>query len=470
MKFEAKKKALSSGMSIVQTLTSALAVTAADAVEQVHIHAEGKKLRLSTVAGTQFVTAVVTEVVIEEEGAAIVEMGALTSALAVSGDTFKVVKDGDVLNFACGRAKGRLQAQDLPDEEVFEGPEATISISNLRGLLRSVALKAPSGKTTDRTLHFNGETGTVSAETTDSYRAITASLKLAKPEDVKESASLSLPHKAIDAVAGLLTSDALVGYDSNFFHVKAPGFSVCMPLASTEVLTLASNIGDFLASQELHAEYEILVSEMKAALSDAVSLASKQDGGRVGIDFGAKGGKFTGEGDHGEVEVDFEMKGTVAGPIKALVVPSFLRECLDFYRPTDTVKCGVRTQALVLDIASTDETGLSTQTTVIPLLTEVKVEKKGLPKKTKPAEEKAAEEPKPQKPAAAKPKKTPAPPPPEEEKAEEAEEEKEEPPPPPPPASSKKKPAPPPPPPAAEEDEADVEEDDEEQFDEEESE
>ncbi len=377
MRFEAKKKPLSTAASIVQNLTGALSMS--DQGERVQVIVSDKSVKLRTVAGAQFVEAIVKDISNAEPGAVSVEMQALSSALAVGGDTFKVVRENDAINFACGRAKGRIQAKALGSKAAADKedtPRPNISVPNFKALLRAISLK-PVGNQAhpDRTLHFNVEKGWVCGETTDTFRAITTRAQLTPPEGDVESHSMVLPSKVMDTIERLLTSGALIGFNGNFLTIKTPDFSVCIPQSSSPVRSLAANMDEFLKLQPKESNYQATVADLKSALSDAVALASKEQGGRVGLEFTPTGGKFTGKGDHGDVEVDFDLKETGDGgkTIKTLLVPSFLRECLDFYRSGDLLSIEVRKQVLTLDLASPDEGGLESQTTVLPLLAPIEV-------------------------------------------------------------------------------------------------
>lgn len=462
MRFEAKKKALSAAAKVVRSITDALAASGT-AAEAVHLIAEGKVVKLRTVAGGQVVESVLTDdVVVQEAGSAPVDGAALTNALSITGDTFKVSKDGQYLDFACGRSKGRLEVKaasdDTQESTLNNAPKPTIPVPGLKALLRSVTLKGTS-KTADRTFHFDAKAKTLRGEATDSFRGISAVTPVGAK--LPGSISISLPAKAMDAI-GALVDDCLVGFDERFFSVKSPGLFVSLPQSSTPPIDIAAQLKDWLGQQTKKAEFEISIKEIKEAIADAIAISSDKSGSRLTVSLGPDGGKMLGEGDSGKVETEFPIAATEAtATLNAQIVPSFLRECLDFYAAFPTVNVAVYNQALVLNLPEATDL-LSSQTTAIPLLAEVAEEAAARKKKPEPAkaQEQDDEEPKPK----AKKKPAPAPvddeeeePKPKAKKAPVSEDEDEE-----PPAKPAKKPV------VADDEDDEDEGDDAEDFDDEE--
>lgn len=373
MRFEAKKKALAAATKIVRSMTDALAASGS-AAEAMYLIADGKHVKLRTVAGGQIVESVMTEdVIVQEAGSAPVDASALTNALSVGGDNFKVSRDGQYLDFACGRSKGRLEVKaasdDTQDEALKAAPKATIAIPGFKALLNAITLKGTT-KTGERTFHFDAKKKTIRGEATDSFRGISVVSPLATGEKLPGSISLSLPAKAMDSL-GFLVEDCLIGFDEKFFSVKSPGLFVSMPQSTNAPVDIASQLGDWLGSQTKKAEFTVSIKEVKEAIADAIAISTDKSGSRLTVSLGPTGGKMLGEGDAGKVETEFAVAETDATMVyNAQVVPSFLRECLDFYASFPTVKVTVYNQALVLGL-SEDSDLLESQTTAIPLLAEV---------------------------------------------------------------------------------------------------
>lgn len=393
MRFEAKKKALSSAAKIVRSMTDALAASGA-AAEAVHLIAEGKVVKLRTVAGGQIVESVLSDdVIVQEVGSAPVDAAALTNALAVGGETFKVHLDGQYLDFACGRSKGRLEVKaasdDTQDEALQQAPKANIPVPGFKALLRAVTLRG-STKTGERTFHFDTKTKTLRGEATDSFRGISVVTPLSPKDKLPGSISLSLPAKAMDAL-GALIDDCLVGFDEKFFTIKSPGLFVSMPQSSTPPVDIAAQLKDWLGQQTKKAEFTVSIKEIKEAIADAIAISTDKSGSRLTVSLGPNGGKMLGEGDAGRVETEFPIEETEAtATINAQIVPSFMRECLDFYASFPSVSISVYTQAIVLDLPDSSDM-LTSQTTAIPLLAEV-VEESAKSTKKKAENAKAAKE------------------------------------------------------------------------------
>ena len=385
MRFEAKKKALAAAAKIVRSMTDALAVSGS-AAEAMYLIAEGKTVKLRTVAGGQIVESILSsEVIVQETGSAPVDAAAFTNALSVGGDLFKISRDGQYLDFTCGRSKGRLEVKaasdDTQDAAVKAAPKPTIAIPGFKAMLNAITLKGTT-KTGERTFHFDAKKKTLRGEATDSFRGISVVTPFASGEKLPGSISLSLPAKATDSL-GFLIEDCLIGFDEKFFSVKSPGLFVSMPQSTNAPVDIAAQLGDWLGSQAKKAEFTVSIKEVKEAIADAIAISTDKSGSRLTVSLGPNGGKMLGEGDTGRVETDFAVADTDATMVyNAQVVPSFLRECLDFYGNFPTVKMTIYNQALVLGLAEDSEL-LESQTTAIPLLAEVTEE---APPKVKKAE------------------------------------------------------------------------------------
>lgn len=426
MRFEAKKKALSSAAKLVRTITDALA-SSGQASDVLYIIATGKKIKLRTVAGGQVVERTLTDdVLVTEEGSAPIDPAAFSNALSVGGETFKVVRDGQYLNFACGKAKGRLEVKkdaddDAKDEALDEAPKATVSVPGFRTMLKAIALKAQ-GKAGDRTIHIDQKKKLLRGEATDEFRGVAVVVPAASDAKLPGSASLSLPSKALDTIGVVLEDAALIGFDEKFFSIRTPGLFISLPQASTPPIDIASQLADLLSSDAARKGlFEIKVKEIKEALSDALAIASDKANARLTVCLGSDGGQTLGEGDAGSIETDFDIeKADTEATLKIQVIPSFLRECLEFYNSHESINIAVYDSMIVLDLPNSTEF-VASQTTVIPLLATVVAE---APKSKKPGpqtQKKAApveedEEPAPPK----KPTKKPAAPPPEEDEEEPA--------------------------------------------------
>jgi hypothetical protein len=398
MRFEAKKKALAAAAKIVRSMTDALAATGS-AAEALHLIADGKVVKLRTVAGGQIVESVLSDgVVVTETGSAPVDPAALTNALSVTGDTFKVALDGHYLDFACGRAKGRLEVKaasdDTQDEALKAAPKPNIAVPGFKALLHAITLKGAT-KNSERTFHFDSKSKTLRGEATDSFRGISVVTPL-KSDKLPGSISLSLPAKAMDSL-GFLIDDCLIGFDEKFFSIKSPGLFVSLPQSTAPAVDIAGQLKDWLGSQDKKAEFTVSIKELKEAISDALAISTDKSGSRLTVSFGPDGGKMLGEGDAGKVETEFSIEETGATlNYNAQIVPIFLRECLDFYSNFPAVKVTVYGQALVLGLVESTDL-LSSQTTAIPLLAEVTEEAPAKGKKTeaKAAPAKAAKKPAP---------------------------------------------------------------------------
>jgi hypothetical protein len=389
MRFEAKKKALSTNVKTVHTMTAALAATG-PAAEALHLIAEGKTLKIRTVAGGQIVESTLSDdVIVQEAGSAPVAAEALANALTVGGDTFKVNKDGQYLDFACGRSKGRLEVKavsdDMQEDALDHAPKPTIQIPGFKALLKAITLKGTS-KAAERTFHFDAKAKVVRGEATDSFRGISAVAPLSSGEKLPGSISLSLPAKAMDAL-GLLIDDCLVGFDEKFFSIKSPGLFVSIPQNTTAPVDIQAQLKDWLGSQDKKAEFEVSLKEIKEAISDAIAISTDKSGSRLTVSLGPTGGKMVGEGDAGRVETEFPVVSTDATKVfNAQIVPNFLRECLDFYSNFQSVTVSIYTEAMVLGLV--DGNGLvSSQTTAIPLLANVTEEEAPKAKAKKPEAE-----------------------------------------------------------------------------------
>lgn len=477
MRFEAKKKALSSAVAQVRVLVEALSVASGSKIEALHLVADKKGLHLKSVSGAQVVEATVQEVTVTEPGEAALELGALAKVLSVGGDTFKFSTANKSANFVCGRSKGTLKVLDetIDNTAAAMAPKPTIDLPAFKALLRAVALKV-SGKNVDRTLHFNDQDGSVIAESTDQFRGITAITRVYNPDSLPGAAAINLPAKVLDSIAHLLTTGAIVGFDEKFFTLRAPGLYICMPQSSTTPLEVSKQTGKWLAQLDNISTFTFKVDTLGSAIDDAISLGDSNARLFVTLDDGA--GAVQTEGDSGRVEAEFDLKLTAGGKTKVMVFPSFLKESLAFFDSDAEVTATVYEKALYLSRVSAEEDipTVTQQSIIIPLLApaEPLFERKKTPAAPAPAEQEA-ETPAPKKVAKKVPAKKVEPetkPETVEEPAAESEEPAEEEVVAPPPAkkpAAKKPPAPAPPPPAeepAEEDPVDdVEE--EESFDEE---
>lgn len=411
MRFEAKKKALSTAVKTVHSMTSALAA-AGSTVDALHLIAEGKVLKLRTVAGPQIVESIVSEgVIVQEEGTAVVAAAALSNALTVGGDIFKVSRDKQYLDFACGRSKGRLEVKgednDNDEDPTESAPTPSIRAPGFKNMLKAITLKG-TGKAGERTFHLDAKSKTLRGEATDNFRGITVVSPVSSNDKLPGSISLSLPAKAMD-VLGFLIDDCLIGFDEKMFSIKSPGLFVSLPQNTSSPVDIAGQLKDWLATQQKKADFEVSIKEIKEAISDAIAISSDKSGSSLTVSLSPNGGRMLGAGDAGKVETDFAIVATDATNLSfdAQIAPNFLRECLDFYLGYETVVISVYNQAIVLGLTE-PANFLSSQTTAIPLLAEVEEKAvKAVKKESAPSSKKAekAEE----APAPAKAKK-PAPP------------------------------------------------------------
>jgi len=450
MRFEAKKKALTSAISDVRSITEALEL-AEGSTTALRLKTDGKVLKIASI----YAEAVVNEVVVEEAGDIVVDIASLLQALSVSGNEFKLHTKGKSVNYSCGRVNGAVALQDVSlDESILQdAPKPTIHVLNLKDLLSSLALKA-TGQATDRTLHFDSKAKKIRGESTDSFRGVVVTVNVDKESKIPNDAALSLPQKATDTLAKLAT-DALVGYNESFFTVKLLGFTAVIPLSSVEPLMLQGQMAEVLGTQPSYGEATFKVSELKDALSDAISAVGKANAPALNLTL-VKGNvdcAFKGTASSGEAKVAFkaEKVDLTTKSVSLGISALYLQECLNFYS-AEQVKCRIYNAAIVLDLAESSPY-LVSQTTLVPLLSliedksgdkeEAKDEDaeeapapppKKAPKATKPVEkpveedsEEAAEEPvkAPPKaePKAKKPEKAAEPPPPPAEESEDSEDE-----------------------------------------------
>ena len=452
MRFEAKKKALTSAISDVRSITETLGL-AEGSTTALRIKTDGKSLKVSSL----YAEAVVSEVIVEEAGDLIVDVASLLQALSVSGNEFKLFTKGKSVHYSCGRVNGAvaLQSVDLDESILQNAPKPTIHVLNLKELLSSLALKAQ-GRVTDRTLHFDAQGKKIRGESTDSFRGVVVTVKVDKESKITDNAALSLPQKTADVLAKL-AADALVGFNESFFTVKLPGLFAVIPLSSVEPLQIQNQLAEILGSQTPLGDAIFKLGELKDALSDAISAVGKATAPAVSLVLskGSLDCVFKGEATSGEAKVAFTAESLNLTPksVTLGVAAVYLQECLNFYT-SDRVKCKVYQEALLFDLVDATDFLLG-QTTLIPLLS--LVEDKSGKAAALPAEEEE-EEAAPAPPPKAKGKATTAPAP-----APVEEEEEEPAPTPPPKAAPKKAPAPPPPPaPEAEEESKDEDFDDEE--------
>jgi DNA polymerase III sliding clamp (beta) subunit (PCNA family) len=366
MRFEAKKKSLASAVSQVKALTEALSVSTGNKIEAIHLSAGKKSLHLKSVSGAQIVDATVQDVTIDEPGEIAVDLKSLSRVLAVSGDSFKISKEGKGVNFSCGRTKGSIpvvtDAADLSMEA--DAPKPTIHVQGLKALLKAISLKVPN-KNTERTLHFDPKKKTVMGETTDMYRGISASTAIGDDSQVPGHASLSLPSQVLDSIAQLLSTDAMVGFDEKFFTLKAPGLYVCLPQASTPPLQISSQMTTWLSTMDTFSTYTVVVGALREALDNA----TVQDGSdRLIMTFKGTTGSISSAGESSSVNSDFDLKDGGEGEVQILIYPSFIKECLAFFSTQDEVKLTVYHQAILLTRTSDEEGGVAWQSVVIPLL------------------------------------------------------------------------------------------------------
>lgn len=450
MRFEVKKKALTSAISDVRSITETLEL-AEGSTTALRLKTDGKVLKVSSL----YAESTVSEVIVEEAGDIVVDVGSLLQALSVSGNEFKLMAKGKSVNYSCGRVNGAVALQDvtLDDSILLNAPKPTIHVLNLKELLSSLALKA-AGRPTDRTLHFDSTEKTIRGESTDSFRGVVVTINVDKESKIANNAALSLPQKAADVLAKL-AADAMVGFNESFFTVKLPGFLTVIPLSSVEPLQIQGQLAELLGDQTpFFGEVVFKVSELKDALSDAISAVGKANSPALNLTLvkGSTDCMFKGEAASGEAKVAFKAESltlkvkSVSLGISAL----YLQEVLNFYT-AEQIKCKVYQPALLLELVDATDY-LVGQTTLVPLLSLVE-DKSGATKAPAPAADDEEEAPAPEPPKkATKPK---APPP-------KAEDEEEEAPAAPPKAAKKaEKPAAPPPP--AKEEEAEEEDFDDEE-------
>jgi hypothetical protein len=365
MRFEAKKKALTSAISDVRSITETLE-TAEGSTTALRIKTDGKVLKVSSL----YAEATVTEVLVEDAGDVVVDVGSLLQALSVSGNEFKFATKGKHATYSCGRVNGAVELKEveLDDGILQNAPKPTIHVLNLKELLSSLALKAQ-GQATDRTLHVDAKGKKIRGESTDSFRGVVVTVNVDKDSKIASSAALSLPEKTANVLAKLAT-DSLVGFNESFFTVKLPGLVAVIPLSSVEPLQLQNQMLDILGSQQTYGEVVFKVSELKDALSDAISAVGKANSPALALvlNKGSTDCTFKGEAQSGEAKVAFKAEDvsiTTKG-ISLGISALYFQECLNFYA-TDQVKCQVYQGAVVLDLVTPTDFLLG-QTTLIPLL------------------------------------------------------------------------------------------------------
>jgi hypothetical protein len=376
--------------------------------------AKDKTLSLKSVVGAQVVeTPISDDVSVQQAGTTTLDLAALASALKVSGDVFKAVLDGQYVNFACGRTKGRGEVKSAPDTTVSL-PAFNLSVPSLRHLLRSAMLRDEGGKVMDRILHFDGKAGTVRAESTDRFYAVTSMASSTTTAGKPLSASLVLPAKALDAVAVLLEDAAVVGFDERVLAIKSPHLTVSIPLLSSAPVRLYEDMAPILeGTKVLTARLEI--SELQEALADAMSVASKTDS-RLSMVLSGESGQFLAMGDSGNVETTFPViENDADAQYNAAFVAFYLQSALKFYRSTSTLTMSLYENVAVFDLPSKDG-ALVEQRVLMPLREAVaRVESAKDKKASKKPEPKAEEQdddvPPPPKAKPSKPKAPPAPPP-----------------------------------------------------------
>ncbi len=389
MRFEAKKKALTSAISDVRSITETLEL-AEGSTTALRLKTDGKIIKVSSL----YAEATVSEVVVEEAGDIVVDVASLLQALSVSGNEFKLTTKGKNVNYACGRVNGSitLQAVDLDESILLNAPKPTIHVLNLKELLSSLALKAQ-GRATDRTLHFDAKGKKIRGESTDSFRGVVVTIGVDKDSKIPSNAALSLPQKSADVLAKL-AADSMVGFNESFFTVKLPGFITTIPLSAVEPLQIQNQLADLLGSQKPFGEAVFNVSELKDALSDAISAVGKANSPALALvlNKGNTDCLFTGEASSGEAQIAFKAE-SVSLNVKSVslgLTALYLQECLNFYS-ADKVKCTVYQQAVVLDLTDTTEFLLG-QTTLVPLIS--LVEDQTAPKADDEGEEEKAPPPK----------------------------------------------------------------------------
>ncbi len=367
MRVETKKKALAEAVATVKDLAKALAT--GEGATSVHLVADDTTLVVRSVNGSQVIQSTVKDVKVETPGSAILDVDSLSSALAVGGDLLKLSKDGNRINFSLGRSKGTLQTLPGDSEDVDLMVKPTIFIGNLRAILKAIALK---GNKEDRTLHFDGENLSVRGEATDSHRGLVVKLKLGDDSKLKHTASLSLPYKAMDSVANILGGEATIAFNESFFCLRAPGILLHIPQSSTPPLNVEAQMMGWLETQTKHLTFKVKVSGIVSALKDAVAMAPGD--GQLALAISGQEARLVGNSDVGEIETTFDIEADKTLALKAVILPAFLRECLDFYR-MDEVNIGVFDQCLVID-ADAVEGGLDVQTSVCPFYSPVVLDKK----------------------------------------------------------------------------------------------
>jgi len=399
MKFEVKKKLLSDAVNVVKTMTDALAATGAVA-DSVHVIAEGKTLKLRSVAGHQIVERTIREdIALTEEGSAPINPLSLQSALKVGGDKFTAAIDGDYLSFICGRSKGRIEVMTVSaqsDNSLDTAPKALINVPGFKSMLRAMSLKT-SGSSNDRALHVDAKKRTVRGEATDSYRGVTVTAPIGGDEKIAKGGSFSIPAKTLDTLANLIDDSALIGFDENFFSVRAPGLFICMPQASTPPIDIAGDMGGMIADAQVRGTFVVSLKEVIESITDALSLSSDKDGSNFTVILSPEGGQMTGGTENNSVIVDFKIESTDAtSRLKVQTSPTLLLEALKSYRVVDQVSIAVydglftidlpeatgmlHRQQFILPVSSVVEEALN-QRRVAPAKVEAKEEEEAKPAK-----------------------------------------------------------------------------------------
>jgi hypothetical protein len=361
VKFNLKKAQMAKAL---RTVTDLVNAASAFPPPMVDLEAGPTGAILRCAQGPQITQVRLPDATVEAEGSVAVNIDALTSALNVSGDQISFSGEKNSLSFRCGRTTGSIpivgEGQDV-SETMAKLPKASIEVRALKAFLKASSLP---GKSTvqDRTIHVDGKSFTLRAETTDTNRGASVTIDV-KGSKIPGTTALVIPNKVLEAITKHMDTGR-IGFDERTIVVQGPDVLVSFSQSSDAPMNIQEQIQSHTDQAECLGAFVLKTKGFKEALKDAQALLPKETGSlTLTLQQGVCTASAASRSGSASAEFDTESS-TTKNQVTVGIDPGALRECLDLYTTTDTVTMSVYESMLVIDLQAADEL-LCEQRTVI---------------------------------------------------------------------------------------------------------
>lgn len=331
MELRVKKKLLSDAFKKINQVTSSFEEAKDTAAVKITASEKG------IIVGTTYAECKIREAEVKEPGSVLLDKGAFSRAIAVSGDKFTLKSDTDAaVKFSCGRARGpiAITAAGYTDAIMKSAPKSKFVVECFGELLK--AMKISTKEESDRTLHTIPGKGLVRGESSDRVLGITVEIPASEAEG--NSSSLSIDPKVCDTLSTILGPEtAKVGYDDDFISILAHGFRCLIPTLSTPPLEIKEQMDEWFKEQTNYGDIVVEVAQIKSALSNAATIVGKDVDQHFDLTIPGKGAentaKVSGRTLGGDVDITFEVENsTLESPQVLQIDGDYFLEALSHYK------------------------------------------------------------------------------------------------------------------------------------------